>query len=92
MKTENAISCSFYWTIWGGLILLLGVTWGVAQFNLGLFNVIAAMTISVAKMLLVILYFMHARYSSRLIWLLAGAGFFWLAIMLTLTMTDYLTR
>jgi cytochrome c oxidase subunit 4 len=42
--------------------------------------------------LIVILYFMHLRYSSRLTWVVAGAGFFWLFILMALTMSDYLTR
>ncbi|HEX4342841.1 MAG TPA: cytochrome C oxidase subunit IV family protein [Verrucomicrobiae bacterium] len=92
MKTEPVIAKSFYWKIWAALLVLLAATWGVAQFDLGQFNVIAAMTISVGKMLLVILYFMHVRYSSRLTWLFASAGFFWLVIMLCLTISDYLSR
>jgi len=71
---------------------LLFLTWGVARFDLGPWNVIAAMTIAVAKMLLVILIFMHVRYSSRLTWVFVAAGFFWLFLMVTLTMRDYLTR
>lgn len=51
-----------------------------------------AMTIAVAKGLLIVLYFMHVRYARRVTWAFAGAGFLWLAIMLTLTFSDYLTR
>jgi cytochrome c oxidase subunit 4 len=71
---------------------LLFLTWGVAQFDLGPWNIIAAMTIAVAKMLLVVLIFMHVRYSTRLTWVFVAAGFFWLFLMVTLTMGDYLTR
>jgi cytochrome c oxidase subunit IV len=81
-----------YLGIWAALMLSLCVTWGIAQFNLGAWNIVAAMTVAVVKMLLVILFFMHVRYSSRLIWVFAAAGFFWLLIMFTLTMGDYLTR
>ena len=52
----------------------------------------AALTIAVVKMLLVILFFMHVRYSSRLTWIFVAAGFIWLLIMLDLTLSDYLTR
>jgi cytochrome c oxidase subunit 4 len=81
-----------YIVVWISLMVLLFLTWGVAQFDLGEFNVVAAMAIAVVKMLLVMLYFMHLRYSDRLLWLFAGAGFVWLLICFLLTMSDYTTR
>jgi cytochrome c oxidase subunit 4 len=50
------------------------------------------MGIAVAKAALIVSFFMHLRYGQRLTWVFAGAGFFWLAIMLALTMGDYATR
>jgi cytochrome c oxidase subunit IV len=85
-------SARFYLGIWAILMALLFVTWRVAVMDLGRWNIVAAMSIAVFKMLMVILYFMHVRYSSRLTWLFVAAGFFWLSIMFTLTMGDYLTR
>jgi cytochrome c oxidase subunit 4 len=85
-------STKLYLAVWGALMVLLFLTWGVAEMSLGPFNTIAAMTIAVVKMLLVILYFMHVRYRSRLTWLFVAAGFFWLLILFTLTLSDYLTR
>ena len=73
-------------------MLLLLLTWGVAQFDLGPFNIIAALTIAVTKMLLLILIFMRVRYSTRLTWIFVAAGFIWLLIMIDLTLSDYLTR
>lgn len=55
-------------------------------------NTLVALLIAFAKMTCVILFFMHVRWSSRLIWLTAIAGFFWMAIMFAFTMQDYLTR
>jgi len=81
-----------YVLIWASLLVLLLLTWGVAQVNLGPLNIVAALAIAVTKMLLVILYFMHVRYSSRLTWLFVAAGFIWLLIMIDLTLSDYLTR
>ena len=78
--------------IWLALLALLFLTWGVAEFDLGRWNIVAAMTIALVKMLLVVLIFMHVRYSTRLTWVFVAAGFFWLFIMITLTMADYLTR
>jgi cytochrome c oxidase subunit 4 len=78
--------------VWAALLALLLLTWGVANINLGAWNSIAAMSIAVIKMLLVVLVFMQLRYSIRFIWIAAAAGLFWFLIMVTLTMTDYLTR
>jgi len=58
----------------------------------GPLNAIVALTIAVVKAMLVILYFMHVRYSSRLIWLIIGSALFWLAILFALTISDYSTR
>ena len=81
-----------YVVIWVALLVLLFVTWGVAQLNLGTFNTVVALTIAVTKMLLVTLFFMHVRYSRRLTWIFVSAGFVWLLIMIDLTLSDYLTR
>src|SRR5665213_773144 len=85
-------SKSTYVIVWLLLMMLLVLTWGVAKFDLGAVNMIAALVIAVAKMILVLLFFIHLRYNSLLTWCFAGAGFVWLLIMITLTLTDYLTR
>jgi cytochrome c oxidase subunit 4 len=64
----------------------------MARFDLGRWNLVAAIGIAVAKMLLVVLIFMHVRYSTRITWVFVMAGFFWLFFRFTLTMGDYLTR
>jgi cytochrome c oxidase subunit 4 len=76
------------------LALMVGtaVTVGIAFVDLGLFNAVAALTIAVAKATLVVLYFMHVRYGTRLTWAVVAGGVFWLGILLTLTFSDYLTR
>lgn len=86
------VSKKLYLVVWAVLLLLLLATWGLAQLNLQPLGLLIAMTIAVTKMLLIILYFMHVRYSSRLTWIFAGAGFLWLAILIVLTLNDYLTR
>jgi cytochrome c oxidase subunit 4 len=55
-------------------------------------NTLLALVIAFTKMTFVILYFMHVRWQSNLIWLSAVSGFFWMAIMFAYTMQDYLTR
>ena len=76
------------------LILLVGtgVTYWAATQDFGVYNPVIAMAIACTKATLVILFFMHVRYSSRLTKLTVAAGFFWLLIMITLSLSDYLTR
>jgi cytochrome c oxidase subunit 4 len=90
--TETIISKKTYFQVWAALLILLAATVGIASVQLGGFNAVAALTIAVAKATIIILYFMHVRHSSQLIWVVVGAGFFWLSIMIGLTLTDYLTR
>ena len=89
MKTPSARTYLFNGV---ALLAFLGLTIMAAHLNLGPFNTVAAMGISLVKAALIVLFFMHLRYSKRIMWLFAGAGFFWLAIMLTLALSDYLTR
>ena len=90
--SEHIVSRKVYFVIFFALMVLTVVTYLVATVDLGRFNAIVALTIAVFKAMLVILYFMHVRYSSRLTWVFVGAGFFWLALMIVLTLSDYMTR
>ena len=93
MNSPHVVSIKLYATIFGALLALTLATAGVAFVNLGgELNSVAAVTIAIIKALLVVLFFMHVRYSSHLTWVFAGAGFFWLVILITLTMSDALTR
>jgi cytochrome c oxidase subunit 4 len=74
------------------LLVLTVTTYLVARVDLGKFNFVLAFAIAAAKSSLVVLYFMHARYSSRLTRVVIGAGLGWLGILLTLTISDYVTR
>jgi cytochrome c oxidase subunit IV len=74
------------------LIGLTILTTGVAFIDLGPLNTVAALVIAFSKMLLVILFFMGVRYSSGVVRVVLLAGFFWLAILISLTMSDYRTR
>jgi cytochrome c oxidase subunit IV len=89
---EHVTSRKVYFLVFGALIVLTLVTWLVAQVDLGWANDVVALTIAVTKALLVLLFFMHVRYSTRMTILTATAGFFWLAILIGLTLSDYLTR
>ncbi|MGH7960566.1 MAG: cytochrome C oxidase subunit IV family protein [Candidatus Binatia bacterium] len=90
--SEKIVSTQVYLVIFVTLLILTYVTYRVALIDLGWGNTIVALAIASGKALLVALYFMHIRYSSRLTWVVTGGGLFWLAIMIGLTLSDYLTR
>jgi len=93
MSSQHIVSIRLYATIFGALLLLTLGTAAIAFVDLGGdLNTLVALAIAIVKALLVLLFFMHVRYSSRLIWVFVGAGFFWLAILMTLTLSDALTR
>jgi cytochrome c oxidase subunit 4 len=81
-----------YYLVFVTLLILTFTTARVAYIDLGPFNVYVAMTIAIIKALLVVLFFMHVKQSSHVVKVFVAAGFFWLAIMLSLTLADYLTR
>jgi len=81
-----------YFRVWIILLLLLVLNWGLAQLNLGPFNLVATLAIPFAQMLLMLLFLMHVRYSAALTRIFVAAGFIWLVIMVDLTLSDYLTR
>jgi cytochrome c oxidase subunit 4 len=90
--SEHIVEKKIYYTVFGSLMALLAATVLIAYIHLGKLNVIAALTIAVIKAVLIILYFMHVRYSSRLLWIFVCAGVFWLGIMFALSFSDFLTR
>jgi cytochrome c oxidase subunit 4 len=93
MKDAPHISVKTYVAVFLALLALTALTTAVAFVDLGGgWNNVVALTIAVVKALLVILYFMHVRTSDRFTWVLAGAGFFWLLILLGGTLDDLLTR
>ncbi len=93
---HHIVSIPKYLLVFAGLIVGTIATYFTAQYDLDWIfpgaNTLLALLIAFAKMTIVVLWFMHVKYSSKLIWLTALAGFFWLAIMFAFTMQDYLTR
>ena len=81
-----------YLGIFLALMVLTAVTIAVAYVDLGQFNKLVALGIASFKATLVVLYFMHVKYASRLTKLVVVSGFFFLAILLGLTMSDYSSR
>lgn len=91
--SEHIVHPRVYVTIFLALMLGTGLTVLAAFRDFpGPLNAVVALTIAVVKATLVILYFMHVRYSSRLIWLVIAAALFWLVILFALTISDYWTR
>ena len=93
MGTEHhVIPKKVYYTIFGILMLCTYLTVQIAFFDLGPLNTIAAVGIAVLKATLVVLFFMHVKYSTRLTWAVVLGSIFWFGILVVLTMSDYLTR
>ena len=90
--SEHIVPTRVYYTIFLLLMACTGLTVWVAYFDLGALNTIAALSIAVTKAVLVVLFFMHVKYSTRLTWVVVVSGVFWLLILLALTFGDYLTR
>ena len=90
--SEHIVSPKIYAVIFLSLMLGTGVTVWAAFQNFGLFNIVIALAIATFKATLVVLYFMHARYSPKRTQLVIVCSVFWLAIMLALTLADYNTR
>jgi len=90
--SETIVSRRTYFTVGVALLVLFLLTIAIAYVDLGPLNVVAAMTIATLKAILVVLYFMHVRYGSKVTWVFVIASLFWLLILLVLTLSDYLTR
>ena len=81
-----------YYTIYVILLMCTYLTWQVAFFDLGALNTVAALAIAVFKAAIVVLFFMHVKYGTRLTWVVVIGSVFWLGILLALLFSDYLTR
>jgi cytochrome c oxidase subunit 4 len=92
MSTEHAVSRRAYYVVFLVLLACTYLTWQVAYFDLGPLNTLAALGIAIFKATIVVLFFMHARTSPKLTWLVITAGLFWFLILMALTASDYLTR
>ncbi len=81
-----------YFAILVLLLVMTAVTTGAAFVNMGVFSPIVALAIACFKAVMVILFFMHIRYSSKVMMLTVGAGFFTFLILITMTLSDYISR
>jgi len=83
---------SMYVGVWIALVIGTVATLLAAEIDLGALNNVVMLLIACTKAALVVLFFMHVRWSTRLTWVVAASGFVWLLIMFGLTMTDYFSR
>lgn len=90
--SDHVVSRKIYVAVFAALMVLTAVTVWVAFFDLGAANDVVMLTIAVIKATLVVMFFMHVRYSGRLIALVVSSGILWLLILLALALSDYLTR
>jgi len=89
---EHHVPVSTYLLVFGALMVLTAATVAIAFVDLGRLNVVVALAVAIVKATLVVLFFMHVKYSSRLTQLVVIAAIAWLAILFGITLSDYLTR
>jgi len=90
--SEQLIPQRVYYVVFACLIGLTLLTVWLSLEPLGAWHATVGLAIAACKASLVALFFMHVLYSGRLTWIMLGAGLFWLSILMSLTLADYLTR
>jgi len=89
---HHIVTPATYSLVFATLLVFTGITVAAAFKNLGIFNPIVALAIACTKAVIVILFFMHVKYQSKLIKLTVGAGFFTFLVLITMTLSDYISR
>jgi cytochrome c oxidase subunit 4 len=89
---HHIITPKIYIIVFATLLVFTGVTVGAAYVDLGIFNPVVALAIASFKAVVVILFFMHVKYQSKLVKMTVGAGFFTFLVLITMTLTDYMSR
>jgi cytochrome c oxidase subunit 4 len=90
--SQHIVPPRVYFAVFGALIVLTATTTAVSFLDLGPWNTVVALGIAFLKATLVVLFFMHVKYSPRLTQIVIAGGLFWLAILLALTLSDFMTR
>jgi cytochrome c oxidase subunit IV len=90
--SEHIVPIRVYVTVFVVLLVMTATTTAVSAIDLGPWNTVVALAIAVFKATLVVLFFMHVKYSPRLIGVVILGGLFWLAILLSITFSDFATR
>src|SRR5579864_138813 len=89
---EHIVSPKLYVLIWIILLCFTALTTAAAFGDFGIFNPIIALAIAFTKAILVVLFFMHVKYSPKMTALVIGCGLFFLSILMVLTTADYISR
>ena len=92
MSGHHVVPVRVYLAVFAALMVFTAITVAAAFVDLGALNNVVMLAIAVAKATLVVMFFMHVRYSTRLIWLVVGAAIFFLAILFGITGADYISR
>jgi len=90
--SEHVVPRKVYFAVFVALLVLTAITTAVAFVDLGPWNTVVALGIAFLKATLVALFFMHVKYSPRLTQIVVAGGIFWLAILIVLTLSDFVTR
>ena len=88
----HIVPVKIYLAVFAALMVGTFLTVQAAHQDFGAWNTVIAMAIAITKATLVVLFFMHVKYSTRLTWLVVGGAFVWLAIMILITVSDYWYR
>lgn len=89
---RHLVPAKVYITVWIALLIFTGLTTGVAYIDLGVFNTVVALLIAGIKMMLVVLFFMHVKWTTGMSRIVMVAAVFWLGIMMAFTVADEITR
>jgi cytochrome c oxidase subunit 4 len=89
---EHVVPRKVYFAVFGALMVLTATTTAVSFVDLGPWNTVVALGIAFFKATLVVLFFMHVKYSPRLTQITIGGGLFWLALLIGITLSDFMTR
>ncbi len=91
-EEHHIVSPAVYAAIFAALLVATGLTVGASYIEMGVFNPIVAIGIAVIKATLVVLFFMHVKYSSKLTKLTVAAGLFTFLALIGMTLSDYISR
>ena len=89
---HHIVSPAQYCMVFGALLVGTLITVVAADIDLGVFNPVIALGIACTKAVIVILFFMHVKYQSKLVKMTVAAGFFTFIVLITMTLTDYMSR
>lgn len=92
MSQHHVVPLKIYFAVFGALMVFTAITVGAAYVDMGALNNVVMLAIAVIKATLVVLFFMHVKYSTRLIPLVVAGGIFFLLVMFGITMSDYVSR